>query len=102
MEQILKRMFNFDVAEEDVESTDSDSVCNEELSLEDKMNKALNAEPNCKKAANCNFQFDKELEIFMNGGPRGVYLNKIYQSLLTIAPTRVEGERCFSASEMTI
>ena len=30
MEQILKKMFNFDVAEEDVEYTDSDSVCNED------------------------------------------------------------------------
>ena len=66
------------------------------------MNKVLNAAPNCKKAANCNFQFDIELVIFMNGGPRGVYLNKIYQSLLAIAPTSVESERCFSGSGMTI
>ena len=65
------------------------------------MNKALNAEPNCKKAANCNYQFDKELEIFMNGGPRGVYLNNIYQSLLTIAPTSVESERSVSGMTFT-
>ena len=40
------------------------------------------------------------MKIFMNGGPRGVYLNKIYQSLLTIASTSVESEWCFSALGM--
>jgi hAT family C-terminal dimerisation region len=40
----------------------------------------------------------QELNLFENGGKRGLFLTKAYECLLSIRPTSIESERAFSSA----
>ena len=88
---------------DDVEIMESTEVIEvvETLNLKDKLHLALTQSSSNafnKKTYNLNDVLSKEIDIFINGGEKGYYLQKAFDYLLTVQPTSVESERCFSSS----
>lgn len=81
----------------DIEFSDEDL----NVSIEKKLNEAINKCTSPKKSADpsdVEYHLSKEIEMFTTGGVRGRNLQTAYKYLLTIPPTSVECERCFSSS----
>ena len=85
----------------EMNESSEDIEVNEAVSLKDKLNLVLkqSSSPSLnRKNYSINSALMKEIDIFINGGDRGYYLQKLYEYLSTVQPTSVEAERCFSSS----
>lgn len=71
-----------------------------EIELQEAIQKAISSAHSEKSQVKQNLlsTIKKELALFQHGGTRGVHLQIVYDSLLTIRPTSVEAERAFSSA----
>lgn len=71
------------------------------LSIEKKLKDAIGKCISPKKSdvvTGLEYNVPREIEIFKNGGVRGPHIQAAYNYLLTIPPTSVDCERCFSSA----
>lgn len=71
-----------------------------EMELQEAIQRAISSAHSQKSQGKQNLlsTIKKELALLQNGGTRGVHLQIVYDSLLTIRPTSVESERAFSSA----
>ncbi|XP_045128679.1 uncharacterized protein LOC123516756 [Portunus trituberculatus] len=99
--QLLGRLFQVS----DEETTTSDNVetsVNQQNSLTDKLQAAIDQiQTQSKKRNECNY-IAKEFSVFEATGDRTQNLEKLFQALNSVPPTSVESERAFSAAGLFI
>lgn len=94
---------NLSVEEISVSDSDEDIVIEETITIEKKLNDAIKNVKSPIKSINTvtddiKSSIDSEIKLFVSGGIRGTYLQAAYNHLLTILPTSVDCERCFSSA----
>lgn len=101
IQNILLNITNESIEENESSEDDEVTALDFQVNLKDKLNLLLNQSPlRFPNRTNYNMKnvLMKEIDIYINGGDKGFYLQKAFEYLSTIQPTSVEAERCFSSS----